>query len=238
MAVSVSVRSHGFPRRRESVDLRALFRTSSPTGHGRDRPDRRRRLRNLGPRSPGAEARIGDKGARTAGGRVRDLARIRKRPSRRVRRSLRSGLDSVPIRASVGEIEHENARSRRGHRWWRRRGEHPVPPREEGMVGRGAGGAPGADLRLHLACGGAAPAVQHELLGRPDPQVLGRAVPHAGGGDRPERGPAARRQHPARHEPRPDGRVPPVRGGGPHHRGGRRFPDPGRGQGDLAPVPH
>ena len=56
--------------------------------------------------------------------------------------------------------------------------------------------------------------------------------------DGAERGTPARRQHPTRDEPRPDGRVSPVRGGGPHHRGGCRVPDPRRDRGDLAAVQH
>ena len=149
------------------------------------------------------------------------------------RNRLLRGFAQTPERSN-----HEDPCSRRSHRWWRRRSRHPLPPREEGVVRRGARGTPGADVRVDLARGGAAAAVQHELLRRPDPQVLGGAVPHARGGDRAERGLEARRQHPARDEPRPDGRVPPVRGGGPHHRSGRRLPDPRGGQGDLAAVQH
>ena len=46
---------------------------------------------------------------------------------------------------------------------------------KKGWSRRRARRAQGADLGLDLACGGPAAALQHELLGRPDPQILGRA---------------------------------------------------------------
>ena len=106
------------------------------------------------------------------------------------------------------------------------------------MVGRGPVRADRADRGVHLARGGAAPALQHELQRRADPQVLGAALPGARARDGAGRRFPPGRQHPSRDESRPDGRVPLLRRGGAHHRGRGRVPHPGRRQGDLAAVRH
>ena len=69
-------------------------------------------------------------------------------------------------------------------------------------------------------------------------KALGRALPDAGGRDRPERRLRQGLQHPPRAEPRPHGRVPPVcrRRGDDRRRG--RVPDAAAGQGDLAALQH
>ena len=55
-------------------------------------------------------------------------------------------------------------------------------------------------------------ALQHELLGRPDPQILGRPLPQARSGNRPECRLSAGLEHPPRAHERPHGRVPVLQG--------------------------
>src|ERR1039458_1128721 len=81
--------------------------------------------------------------------------------------------------------KYEEGRTRGGHRGRRSRGGYALPPGQEGVVGRRPDRAQGADLRLYLACRGAATAIQRQLLERPVAQVLGQALQVAAGRDRP-----------------------------------------------------
>ena len=65
--------------------------------------------------------------------------------------------------------------ARRGDRRRRGRRLDALSSGQEGLVRRRPARAQGADLRLDLARRRPAAALQHELLGRPDPQILGRA---------------------------------------------------------------
>ena len=135
-----------------------------------------------------------------------------------------------------GEEAHEIAGAGRRDRWRRRRRLDALSPRQEGLVGRRAGRAQGADLRLDLACGRPAAALQHELLGRPDPQILGRALQDAGGGDRPKCRLLRLLQHPPRPHQGPLGRIHVLCRRGPHDRRQRQCADAGAGEGDLAAL--
>ena len=118
----------------------------------------------------------------------------------------------------------------------RRRRVDALPPRPQGLDGRGPRRTHRAHRGLHMARGGAPPPVQHELQRGADPQVLGAPVPRARARDGAGRRLPPGRQHPPRDQSRPDGRVPLLRRGGAHHRGRGRVPDPERSPGDLAPV--
>ena len=111
-----------------------------------------------------------------------------------------------------------------------------LPPRPQGLVGRGPVRADRAHRRFHLARGGPPAPFQHELQRRADPQVFGAALSGARARDGTGRRLPPGRQHPPRHEPRPHGRVPVLCRGRAHHRGPRRVPDPRRGPVDLAAL--
>ena len=121
----------------------------------------------------------------------------------------------------------------------RRRGRRrdAVPSHQEGLVGRRAARAQGADLGLDLARRRPTTAVQHELLGRPDPQVLGRALQAPGDGDRQDVG---LRQcsniRLALNRDRMDEYH--QYGRRRDHRRQGRVPDAPSGQGDLAALQH
>ena len=140
--------------------------------------------------------------------------------------------------AKLREAGDEEPGARGGHRRRRGRRLDPLSSDQKGLVGRGADRAQGADLGRHLARRRSPAAVQHELFGRPDPQILGRALQDARGGDGPGRRVPPGHQHPPRAQSRPHGRVPPVCERGGDDRGPGRVPDPAAGQGDLAAVQH
>jgi len=134
------------------------------------------------------------------------------------------------------EDRHEDTGPRRGDR--RRRGgrQHALPPCQERLAGCRPARAQGADLGLDVARGRPAAAVQHELLGGPDPQVLGALLSGARARDRPGGRLPQGLEHPSGDEPGPHGRVPAVRRRGRNHWRRRALPDPRGGQGGLAAV--
>ena len=139
--------------------------------------------------------------------------------------------------ASPGGTVNGATCPRGGHRRRCRRRRHPVSPGAQGLVGCGTSRAQGTDLGFDVARRRPPAAVQHELLGGSDPQVLRQSLSNAAG-DRLGRGPAHRRQHTIGDDAGPHGRVPPVRGRRAHHRRQRRIPYPGRGARHLAAGGH
>ena len=147
-----------------------------------------------------------------------------RRSARPPRRPLRRRGD-LPRPAAPRRSRNENPRSRGRDRRRRGRRLDALSSRQEGLVRRRAGRAQGADLRLDLARRRPAAALQHELLGRPDPQILGRPLQDAGGRDRPECRLPASLQHPPRPHQGPLGRVHVLRRRRPHDRRQRQHPD-------------
>ena len=132
---------------------------------------------------------------------------------------------------------HENACAGGGDRRRRGRRLDALSSRQEGLDGQRARRAQGAHLRLDLACGGPAAAVQPQLFRRPDPQIFRRALQDARSGDGPRRRLAPGLQHPPRAHARPHGRVPLLRRGRRDHRRDRgEVPHAAGGQGHLAAL--
>ena len=137
-------------------------------------------------------------------------------------RTLASGWPYRP--AGSGSSDEINS-ARGGDRRRRGRRLDALSPRQEGLARRRADRAQGADLGLDLACRRPAAAVQHELLGRPDPQILGRALQDARGRDRPACRLPPGLQHPPRPHAGPLGRVHVLRGRRRHDRRQGQRPD-------------
>ena len=131
---------------------------------------------------------------------------------------------------------HETACAGGGDRRGHRRRLDALPSLQERLDGQRADRAQGAHLRLDLACGGPAAAVQPELFGRTDPQIFPRALQDARKGDGPRRRLAPSLKHPPRLHPRPDGRISLLRRGRGDDRRRGEVPDAGRSQGYLAAV--